>query len=509
MTATLFQAPKKITTGRIKRILQNGFYCTDIESEKINEDYYDTFDLSLYRNGAILCLRGNTFFLFSMESGRDIEKQKLSGSSPPRFWWDFHHEQIRKYLKSNIDIKSLLKLGSLKEERTSFVVQNTECKNVGRGSIHNRSITTPSKDQFQLPSIFAVTPLKGFESEIDIVCRKLQPYFEKASVKSIFISLITESGYKVRLEKLKYPPKIDAHWSACYAIKTAALHLIEEFELYRPGIIDDIDTEFLHNYRVALRRLRAITGQMKYELPGHNAETVLSSLKTISSYTGNLRDLDVLLLHRRYYIERVPRQLRRGLELFFKYIEGERQKSHERTAAYFASKEYTDTVSTVKNIFTLRNDKLCNKNSGPVRPAAAETIEKRFKKLRKKIGQFSHNKEIIHSIRIDCKKVRYLLELFSQLFPGKGMKKMIKELKQFQNRLGNLHDIFVQQEMLLRSVHTMEESVCSSPEATAAVGGLITALSGKEADFLLEAQTALQQYGKRIDTRALQKYLYG
>ncbi len=77
----------------------------------------------------------------------------------------------------------------------------------------------------------------------------------------------------------------------------------------------------------------------------------------------------------------------------------------------------------------------------------------------------------VHKLRIECKKMRHLLELFSELFPHKKSKKLVRQIKKLQDNLGMFNDYAVQTEFLT--------SLCSStlPAAQAAsVNGILAVL---------------------------------
>jgi CHAD domain-containing protein len=56
--------------------------------------------------------------------------------------------------------------------------------------------------------------------------------------------------------------------------------------------------------------------------------------------------------------------------------------------------------------------------------------------------------ELIHQLRINCKKLRYLMEFFTPLFPPTKIKSLIRSLKLLQDNLGNFNDYSVQQQYL-------------------------------------------------------------
>ena len=77
----------------------------------------------------------------------------------------------------------------------------------------------------------------------------------------------------------------------------------------------------------------------------------------------------------------------------------------------------------------------------------------------------------IHELRIECKKLRYLLELFTELFPKKELKLLVKELKVLQDNLGRFNDYSVQQEFLQHFAQGTR-----SAEQLASINGLAAVL---------------------------------
>ena len=84
----------------------------------------------------------------------------------------------------------------------------------------------------------------------------------------------------------------------------------------------------------------------------------------------------------------------------------------------------------------------------------------------------------MHTLRIEGKKLRYLMEFFSSLFPRVEMNALIGQLKKLQDNLGNFHDICVQQEYLLSNTDELPIIDSSSKKALVAIGSLIETVGG-------------------------------
>ena len=82
----------------------------------------------------------------------------------------------------------------------------------------------------------------------------------------------------------------------------------------------------------------------------------------------------------------------------------------------------------------------------------------------------------IHQLRINCKKLRYLMEFFGPLFPEQEIKALIKSLKLLQDNLGNFNDYAVQQ-TFLRQVLSEKMSCFAGREVKVAESvGALTAM---------------------------------
>ena len=79
------------------------------------------------------------------------------------------------------------------------------------------------------------------------------------------------------------PTLLVAEWSAYLAAMRANL----------PGVLDDVDTEFLHDFRVAVRRTRSTLKLGRPALPEDVTDQWEPALKWLGGLTTPVRDLDV------------------------------------------------------------------------------------------------------------------------------------------------------------------------------------------------------------------------
>jgi len=114
---------------------------------------------------------------------------------------------------------------------------------------------------------------------------------------------------------------------------------------------------------------------------------------------------------------------------------------------------------------------------------AGERIYKRYRGVIKSGNRILENSEdeMLHALRIECKKLRYLMEFFASLFPAKEINELIQQLKKLQNNLGDFNDLCVQQEYLLNlAAEIPDDQQSQSRRTILAVGSLIGRLDAEK-----------------------------
>ena len=110
-------------------------------------------------------------------------------------------------------------------------------------------------------------------------------------------------------------------------------------------------------------------------------------------------------------------------------------------------------------------------------------------------------------MRIEAKKLRYLLEFFSSLFPQPAMAPLLEQLRRVQDHLGHLNDLAVQQVKLLN--HLQKSSpLLRHPQTIAAIGALVAVLHQEQAHWKNALAATLEPFLPRR-TKSLQKTFPG
>jgi CHAD domain-containing protein/CYTH domain-containing protein len=229
-------------------------------------------------------------------------------------------------------------------------------------------------------------------------------------------------------------------------VRLVALRRLDDALEARERLVHARDDEALHDFRVAMRRLRS--GLRAYR-PWF-ADTVGRSdrrkLKRLARSTGDARDIEVQLA----WIDKavLPESARNGAHVLRAHLEANR-KAADR-AALRAAHRFPALADHLRRRFERYTAEL-----DPVRPFAVLTTgivtaglaRQQFGELHTRIHALrdSDDPAVAHRARIEGKRLRYLVEPYAgDVAP---IDDVLSTLKRMQDDLGSLHDIDVMIEL--------------------------------------------------------------
>lgn len=255
------------------------------------------------------------------------------------------------------------------------------------------------------------------------------------------------------------------------------IHLLSETlqkaRLYEEGIKRNEESEPLHQYRVLIRKARALVALSRDYLPPEWAESMKAQLALLHRGTALLRDLDVQWAEWPELSAILESQ--GGLPApVTATLERERRAEAKRVRKFLDSAEYQGIVNEVNALLqTVPVSTLSFAEAG-------EGIHKRGKKrlARKIVALLDHTEDrAIHEVRIAVKGLRYIQEFFSD-GNEKDSFKELRDLKSLQEQLGVFQDNCV----ALERLHLMRTSgQLPSLAHTYPWGYLMGILEGKKA----------------------------
>ena len=141
---------------------------------------------------------------------------------------------------------------------------NADGKTVARLVVDHVTVTAPTGNTgggttAELPPRLAVAYVRGYPGQAHKAAALLAgvPGVAHAS-QSVFTAALTALGRHPADYTSGVEAEITATMPAPVAVAKLLLRLLDTMELNVPGVLRDIDTEFLHDFRVAVRRTRSV-----------------------------------------------------------------------------------------------------------------------------------------------------------------------------------------------------------------------------------------------------------
>ncbi|MQY43197.1 CHAD domain-containing protein [Epibacterium sp. SM1969] len=345
-------------------------------------------------------------------------------------------------------------------------------------------------------TLLTVNAMRGYKKSAKHLHKTLQNRGAvPADLAEVTDALFPDLDHYVAKPKLSFAPSTTA-FDAANQIVRAYLAVARQNE---PGVIADFDTEFLHEYRIAMRKIRSVLSLFK----GVYEDAVTAELKQrfsgLMASTGPLRDLDVYLLERELYFDMLPDKLHEGLRLMFEAFEADRSAALTSLTNRLQSVEYKRDMAELQCMFDTPDALLQGEHGDEsVADYAKRLIWKRYKKVCKtarEIDDATPDAQV-HELRISCKKLRYLIEFFKPEFDAADIKVILKPLKRMQENLGLFNDYSVQQESLQTFVERGRLNGQPALKAAQSVGALIVILHMRQ----LEERARVVQNFARFDS---------
>ena len=206
------------------------------------------------------------------------------------------------------------------------------------------------------------------------------------------------------------------------------------------------DPEYMHQARVAVRRLLSALSLFGVVLSPEALVDVMSELRWLMGYLGPARDWDVFVTQT---LPQIVEQLPDNRALARLQADAAELRAARRQAAFeiIRSQRYTRLVLTLG--LQLARQMEPQAESVALDELATQILTRQHKRVRRKGRHHAAlNTAERHALRIAAKKLRYAAEFFAGLYPHKRARPYLAALAALQDVLGTLNDTAVTQRLL-------------------------------------------------------------
>jgi CHAD domain-containing protein len=236
------------------------------------------------------------------------------------------------------------------------------------------------------------------------------------------------------------------------------------------GVLYDLDPEFLHDLRVATRRVRFALKIFGEQVGPDLAAELRKELSWVAKSLGRVRDIDV-------FQEKFSSQFK-ILEMteavtqeVVEYFRGKRRKHRERMCKIIASERYGTLLQGLRNI----EEGMLRKTGGiPIVKAIPDFVGAALERMHAWFERSADSltADDLHKLRIEFKGLRYTMEFFSDLYVA-PMRKATSSFVKYQDCLGLHQDAQVALQSLKDFAARMVKGGNPDPELLLAVGSLM------------------------------------
>ena len=388
--------------------------------------------------------------------------------------------QLRQLVARPADIRALVVHGDQRYRVRRVELRNDDGKIVCRLELADTGPgTTPEVE---------LLPLRGYGREADDVDRRIRAVGVRPGA--------VLGGPPPRPDRLH---GLDPEGPAVVLLALELREFLDAIRSNVDGVVGDVDTEFLHDLRVAVRRTRATLKLGRPVLPRSVRTEWEPRFKAMGDLTTPLRDLDVYQLDLPVMVSWLVAADADDLQPFGAHL------AHKRTVAWRAlARELRK--SSFGALLDGWDAALVQLALAPTRPErvkssqvlAHEAVRAKWRQvvtLGRSITDSSPPARL-HELRKRLKELRYALEVFEPVLPARETKAAVGDVKRMQDVLGRYQDTEVQRSGL--RVFADEMLADGAGAATMlAMGELVAHLDAEQRSARDRFRSAFERFDRR------------
>lgn len=407
---------------------------------------------------------------------------------------------LRIRLEPVVEMRALMPIATLRTAMVTYRLLNDDEKTVARvvveratgigaGGAGGRAVDIAPR--------VSVVASRGYEAEAAAAARVVAkiPGLTTAD-QSMALQAMAAIGRAPGDYSGKLDVALHADLATDEAVRRVLRALLDSAQSNLGGVTADIDTEFLHDLRVAVRRGRTTLKVTAGALPVADAAAAGTALKWLGDVTTPTRDLDVYLL---------------GLDDLAVDVvtPGWNVAQLEPFRAFLIARRAAEQAALVRNLRSARAKRAfaawaaaatplapppvpsTAPSAAPSLPphigaVATASVRRMFRRVIKKGSNITGASPAsdLHDLRKRCKELRYTLEIFAALHDPAAQRSLVDDLKKLQDCLGEFQDTEVQQ----HAIRQFAEDMMAGGASPATVDAVMA--MGRLADRLEERQQA-------------------
>jgi CHAD domain-containing protein len=507
VTVSTFLVPTSDIAAAVDPLMELGFEFAP--ARQVTTTLVDTFDGRLHRAGLRLELRRSDTLELVL-SGAGIVPAHLSVSKVPRVLADLPQGPFRSRLAELTDVRALLPQIRVRMDRSTAVWRDSTGKVVATAEL-NEGVHVPGRADSDRSTTVDVHDVLGYEKHARRAREQLQEAgFELCELDTL-ARCAAANGVDLAGFSATASVPLDPRMASIDGFRAVLANLAVTISANWQGAIDQTDTKFLHDLRIAVRQTRTVLAASTGVLPAAIVDSASEGFAWLAGATGTPRDLDVYLLEWAHYTEPLGAEATTSLTPVRGLLDGRHAESHHELEEVLRSARADQLITQWRAWLAepLPDSEGVPKHAGrPLGKVVAKRIARAHRRLVDKGRMIGVDTpaEQVHDLRKDAKKLRYLIECFGGLLPAKPRKKYVRQLKALQENLGEHQDAEVHI-ALLRAITAELDGLESPADTLVAIGQLTERLDQTRLAARTEFAERFADYDSRGTQRALDSML--
>jgi CHAD domain-containing protein len=483
------------------------------EAEEFDRRFFDTPDGRLHEAQSTLEVRNSVDYplmcsLVWLKGGQVLASSRVASGHTPDFADSLPPGPVFDRLREVIEMRTLLPVATVRSRLSSASHLDSEEKTTARVLIDLPTML----DGRPLPALVEVRAVRGYESETDALLAAMGSHdaFDPSD-------LSTADFARTMLGTAPYLPgkfslDLDGRDDAAGVWREVMQALLDVMTANFHGTVDDVDSEYLHDFRVAVRRTRSMLQEGRGVLDPAARAHFREGFKWLGDITTPTRDADVHLLDHPKMIAALSPEYGAALAPLHELLLSRQRACQTQLALDLRSLRRaqlgTEWAEFLAGQGPWSTDHSARSKDAPdARRPAREVVATRIARAHTRLVRDGraidrHSApESLHDLRKDAKRLRYLLECFGSVFPTEQLAIAVKPLKSLQDVLGEFQDTEVQGRALAQFGRQLDDEGAST-ETILAMGGAIEQLSVRSARARREFATRFSAFDDRTVERA-------
>jgi CHAD domain-containing protein len=442
----------------------------DGPARRVRRTWLDTFDWRLYRAGLALeqvVTPGRTDLVLTGRDGARLAAQEavpVTGSRDAVGWpallGALPAGPLRELLEPVVGVRALAPVARATSQVRQQRVLNSDAKTVARIAVDQMSVSYPARAR-AAPRV-SVSAVRGYQSQAGRLGAALAgtPGVRPGGASALDAALAAAGTEPAPRPG---PVELTAGMPAATALAAILTSLLAAAEANVRGAIRDVDTEFLHDLRVAVRRTRSALKLAGQALPGDLAARYRPEFGWLGELTTPTRDLDVYLLGFDQMTVGLVAATSQELAPFHQYLERTRTTAHRELVRGLRSARFARLTSEWRAELASVRPARKRPTVGQLASQQIAVAQRRALRAGQRITAITPAGEL-HDLRKRCKELRYLVEMFGSLHDPAQRWQAVRELRALQDCLGEFQDADVQR----AEIHAFADRMLAEKSAPAA-----------------------------------------